>query len=161
MAPRLEPVKPRWIEEPVLPDKYDVCAKIRQAMPFPVSNGEHEYTRWGFYKLLEAEAQDVIQPDVCWAGGITEAMKICSLASIYEVEVIPHGHSTHITAHVLASQPPDPCPIQEYLVKWNTVLQFFLQDKIEPVDGYITPSEGPGLGLVIDESLVEEESILE
>ena len=161
MAPRIAPYNPRWIEEPVLPDKYDICAQIRQAMPFPVSNGEHEYTRWGFRRLLEIGAQDVLQPDICWAGGITETIKICALASAYDIEVIPHGHSTHATAHLIASQPPNLCPIQEYLVKWNTVLQFFLKSKIEPINGFIRPSEQPGLGLELDEGLIEDETVLE
>lgn len=161
MAPRIAPYNPRWIEEPVLPDQYDVCAEIRRAVPFPVSNGEHEYTRWGFAKLLDAEAQDVLQPDIYWAGGITETLKICALASIHGVEVIPHGHSSHATAHLIAAQPPHLCPIQEYLVKWNTVHQFFLKHKIEPVNGYIALPEWPGLGLEIDEDLVEEETVLD
>jgi L-alanine-DL-glutamate epimerase-like enolase superfamily enzyme len=160
MAPRIAPYHPRWLEEPVLPDKYEICAEIRRAMPFPVSNGEHEYTRWGFRRLLEVGAQDVLQPDIFWAGGISETVKICALASAYDIEVIPHGHSTHATAHLIASQPPNLCPIQEYLVNWNIVNQFFLKDKIEPVNGYIEIPQQPGLGLEIDEDLVEEETLL-
>jgi L-alanine-DL-glutamate epimerase-like enolase superfamily enzyme len=161
MAPRLAPYSPRWIEEPTLPDKPDICAQIRQAVPFPVSNGEHEYTRWGFRHLLELGAQDVLQPDIYWAGGITETTKIAALASAYDIEVIPHGHSSHATAHFIAAQPPNLCPMQEYLVKWNTVHQFFLKDKLEPVDGFITPPEQPGMGMEVDETLVEDERILD
>ena len=161
MARLLADVTPRWVEEPVLPDKYDVCAQIRAATPFPISNGEHEYTRWGFRRLLEAGAQDVLQPDICWAGGITETLKICALASAYDIEVIPHGHSSHATAHLLASQPPTLCPLQEYLIKWNVVLQFFLKERIEPVDGYVELPQSPGLGLEIDLDRVEEETLLD
>lgn len=161
MAPLIAPYNPRWIEEPTLPDKYDICAQIRQAMPFPVSTGEHEYTRWGFRRLLEIGAQDVLQPDIYWAGGITETLKICALASAYDIEVIPHGHSTHTTAHLIASQPPNLCPIQEYLIKWNIVHQFFLKHKLEPKDGYIELPQLPGMGLVIDKDVIEEETILD
>ena len=110
MAPRIAEYRPRWIEEPALPDKPEICAQIRQAMPFPVSNGEHEYTRWGMRRLLELGAQDVLQPDIYWAGGITETLKICALASAYDIEVIPHGHSSHATAHFIASQSPGAVP---------------------------------------------------
>ncbi|HHX65353.1 MAG TPA: mandelate racemase/muconate lactonizing protein [Chloroflexi bacterium] len=161
MAPRIAPYNPRWIEEPAMPDKPEICAQIRQAVPFPVSNGEHEYTRWGFKHLLEIGAQDVLQPDIYWCGGITETLKIAALASAYDVAVIPHGHSSHATAHFLAAQSPHLCPIQEYLVKWNTVHQFFLKHKVEPVDGYIEVPQQPGLGLEIDEDVVEEETILD
>jgi len=161
MAPYLAPLRPRWIEEPVMPDKYDVCAEIRRAMPFPVSNGEHEYTRWGFRRLLEIGAQDVLQPDIYWAGGLSEVVKIAALASAYDVQVIPHGHSTHATVHFSAAMSPAVCPIQEYLVKWNTVHQFFLTPKIEPVDGCLTPPELPGMGMEIDADAVEEQFVLD
>jgi L-rhamnonate dehydratase len=157
MAEEIAIYHPRWIEEPVLPDKYDICAEIRRAMPFPVANGEHEYTRWGFHKLLEAGAQDVIQPDISWAGGISEVQKIATLASTYDVEVVPHGHQTHTTAHFLAAQSPAVCPWLEYLDKWNTIHQFFIKDKLQPVDGYVTPPEVPGLGIEIDADLIEGE----
>jgi len=161
MAPRIAAYNPRWIEEPTLPDKPEICAQIRQAVPFPVANGEHEYTRWGFRRLLELGAQDVLQPDIFWAGGISEILKICALASSYDIEVIPHGHSSHATAHLLAAMPPTLCPMQEYLVKWNAVHQFFLKHKVEPEDGYIELPKAPGLGLEIDEDLVEEELIMD
>lgn len=161
MAPRIAPYNVRWIEEPALPDKADIVAQIRRAVPFPVSNGEHEYTRWGFRHLLEIGAQDVLQPDIYWAGGITETMKIATLASAYDVAIVPHGHSTHATAHLSAALPPDLCFVQEYLIKWNTIHQFFLKHKLEPVGGYIELPTAPGMGLVIDEDLVEDETILD
>jgi L-alanine-DL-glutamate epimerase-like enolase superfamily enzyme len=125
-----------------------------------VSNGEHEYTRWAF-AIEELGAQDVLQPDIYWAGGITETQKIATLASCYDVELIPHGHSTHTTAHFIAAMPPNLCPMQEYLIKWNTVHQFFLKHKLAPVGGYIEIPQTPGTGLEIDESLVEDEIILD
>jgi len=161
MAPLLAPYSPRWIEEPALPDKPDVVAQIRRAVPFPVSNGEHEYTRWGFRHLLEIGAQDVLQPDIYWAGGISEVVKIATLASVYDIAVIPHGHSTHATAHLSAALPPNLCFIQEYLVKWNTIHQFFLKHKLEPVNGVIALPTAPGLGIEIDEDLVEDETVLD
>ncbi|MHB0857318.1 MAG: enolase C-terminal domain-like protein [Anaerolineae bacterium] len=161
MAPCLEPLSIRWIEEPTLPDKPEICAQIRAAMPFPVANGEHEYTRWGFRRLLEMGAQDVLQPDAFWAGGITEMLKICALASAFDVEVIPHGHSSHTTAHLIAAQPPAVCPIQEYLIKWNTVNQFFIKDKVEPQHGIIPLPQKPGLGIEIDRDVVEDETVLD
>jgi L-alanine-DL-glutamate epimerase-like enolase superfamily enzyme len=157
MAPRIAPYAPRWIEEPVLADKSEVCAEIRAAVPFPVATGEHEYTRWGMRRLLELGAQDVLQPDIYWAGGITETLKICALASAYDVEVIPHGHSTHATAHLIASQSPALCPLLEYLIKWNTIHQFFVTPKLAPEDGYVALPEGAGMGMEIDPSRVEAE----
>mgnify|MGYP000871088300 CR=1 FL=1 len=159
MAEQIAEYHPRWIEEPTLPDKYDTCAEIRRAVPFPVANGEHEYTRWGFLKLLQAGAQDVIQPDVSWAGGLSEAIKIAALASAYDVEVIPHGHQTHTNAHFLASQPPALCPWLEYLDKWNTIHQFFIKDKLVPVNGFVVPPQSPGIGIELDDDAIESEEV--
>ena len=100
MAELLEEYDPRWIEEPVLPDKIESYAEIRAESMVPISGGEHEYTRWGLKQLMDAEAVDVLQPDIYWCGGITETLKICALASTYDLPVIPHGHSR-------PARPPD------------------------------------------------------
>ena len=114
----------RWLEEPVLADKLDSYIEIQRNSPIPISGGEHEYTRWGFRQIVENKAMDYLQPDIYWAGGISELVKICSLASTFDLPVIPHGHSAQATAHLIAAQSPDTCPIQEHLIKWNQVHQF-------------------------------------
>ena len=105
MAEQMVQYNPRWIEEPVLADKLESYAQIRRASPVPISGGEHEYTRWGFKALLDAEAVDVLQPDVTWAGGLSEAVKICALASTYDTPVVCH-HGVPQTLHLAASQAP-------------------------------------------------------
>ncbi len=64
MARRMEEYAPRWIEEPVLPDKIEQYAQIRRQVNIPISGGEHEYTRWGLKQLMDAGACDVYQPDI-------------------------------------------------------------------------------------------------
>jgi L-alanine-DL-glutamate epimerase-like enolase superfamily enzyme len=155
MADRLAPYEPRWIEEPVMPDKIEQYAEIRRNTRIPISGGEHEYTRWGLKALMDAGAVDVLQPDVYWAGGISEMLKICALASTYDLPVIPHGHSVPATVHLIASQPVTTCPLLEYLVKWNAIHQFFLKDPIEPVGGQVGLPESPGLGMALDAAKIE------
>jgi L-alanine-DL-glutamate epimerase-like enolase superfamily enzyme len=159
MAERLAEYDIKWLEEPVLADKLDSYTEIQRASPILISGGEHEYTRWGFRTIVENKAMDVLQPDIYWCGGISETVKICNLASAFDLPVVPHGHSTHATAHVIASQPPNTCPIQEYLIKWNIVHQYFLKDMLSPENGVIPVSrlDKPGLGLEIDEGKVENE----
>jgi L-rhamnonate dehydratase len=157
MAERLAEYAPRWIEEPVLADRIAACAAIRRRVKTPIATGEHEYTRWGIKQLLDAEAADVIQPDIYWAGGISELLKICALASTYDVVVIPHGHSTPATAQLIAAQPATLCPIQEYLIKWNEVHQFFLQYPLKPINGMITVPTRPGMGMELDADKIEQE----
>jgi L-alanine-DL-glutamate epimerase-like enolase superfamily enzyme len=156
MGRRLADYTPRWLEEPVLPDKIHVYAEIRRALQplgIPVSGGEHEYTRWGLKLYMDAQAVDVLQPDIYWCGGLSEAVKICALASTYDLPVIPHGHSVPATCHLIASQPPGLCPLLEYLVKWNTVHQWFLKTPVEPQGGEVAVAQldRPGVGMELDE----------
>ncbi len=160
MAARLEDYEPRWLEEPVLPDKIAQYAEIRRQISIPISGGEHEYTRWGLKQLMDAEAVDVLQPDIYWAGGITEMLKILALASCYDLPVIPHGHSTPASAHLIASQPPNLCPLLEYLVKWNEIHQFFLKSPLKPVNGVVRLPEAPGMGMDLDEAKIEAQELL-
>lgn len=150
MAHRLHQYRPRWLEEPVLPDKIDQYAQIRAASPVPISGGEHEYTRWGIKHLIDAEACDVLQPDIYWAGGITEMMKICALASAHDLPVIPHGHSTPASIHLIAAWPEVTCPLLEYLIKWNEIHQFFLAHPVKPENGMVTVPARPGMGMTLD-----------
>jgi L-alanine-DL-glutamate epimerase-like enolase superfamily enzyme len=156
MAERLAELRPRWIEEPVLPDKIESYVAIRARSPVPIAGGEHEYTRWGIHALLQARACDVLQPDIFWAGGLSEILKICHLASVYDVPVIPHGHSVPASVHLIASQPPNLCPLLEYLVKWNQIHQFFLKDRIIPQNGSVALPTAPGLGMELDETRLRE-----
>ena len=157
MARRLAEFAPRWIEEPVMPDKIDACAEVRRRSPVPTATGEHEYTRWGMKALLDAGAADLLQPDTYWAGGITELVKIAALASAYDVPIIPHGHSVPTNLHLTAALPTTAAPMVEYLVKWNDLLQFFWKDPVRPVNGAVTVPQTPGMGTEIDPAKIERE----
>jgi L-alanine-DL-glutamate epimerase-like enolase superfamily enzyme len=150
----------RWIEEPVMPDKIELCAEIRHLSPVPIATGEHEYTRWGQKALLDAGAADVLQADTFWAGGLSEMVKICTLASTYDIPVIAHGHSVPANTHLTLATPELLAPMVEYLVKWNELLQFFWREPVKPVDGMISVSDRPGLGVEIDPDKIESEEEL-
>ena len=97
----------------------------------------------------------MLQPDIYWAGGLTEVAKICTLSSVSQPQVIPHVHSMPAaTVHLLAAQPPDVCPLLEYLLTWNQVNQFFLKNPIQPRNGEVTLPEGPGMGMDLDEDKI-------
>jgi len=151
MAKKFEKYNPRWIEEPTLPDDLLGYQKIRRVVDIPIAGGEHEYTRWGFRELLEKDALNIAQPDIMWAGGISETTKICALASSYGVPVIPHTGVMATTLNLAFSLPENQCPIVEYLVKWNLVNQNFLRSKLIPENGYFKAPESSGLGMEIDE----------
>src|SRR5579859_765714 len=153
MADRLAELRPRWIEEPLMPDKErEGCALIRQKIRVPIATGEHQYTRWGQKGLMDSRSADILQPDIYWAGGISEVSKICAIASTYDLPVVPHGHSVPATAHLIAAQPFNVCPIIEYLIKWNEIHQFFWKVPLKPVNGVIRLSDRPGMGMDLDEA---------
>jgi L-rhamnonate dehydratase len=161
MAARLEEYDPRWLEEPVLPDKIEQYAEIRRNVRVPISGGEHEYTRWGLKALMDAGACDVLQPDIYWAGGISEMMKICALASAYDLPVIPHGHSVPASVHLIAAWPITTTPLLEFLVKWNQIHQHFLKYPLVPEDGVVKLPTHPGLGMELDEDKIEKRTLMQ
>jgi L-rhamnonate dehydratase len=161
MAQRLAELRPWWLEEPLMADKErEGCAAIRRKSPIRIATGEHQYTRWGLKGLMDGGSADILQPDIYWAGGISEVVKICAIASTYDLPVIPHGHSVPATAHVIASQPPNLCPIIEYLIKWNEIHQFFWKEPVKPVGGIVRVPDKPGMGVEIDDAKVIRRSEL-
>ena len=89
-----------------MPDEIHNFAKLQQCTDIPLSGGEHEFTRYGFHDLLQAEALDIFQFDTNRVGGFTEAQKICAMAQVHGVEVIPHGgqmHNLHVVMSSFAS----------------------------------------------------------
>jgi L-rhamnonate dehydratase len=162
MARDLDDIAPRWIEEPVMPDKPQSYAEITRRIgnTIAVSGAEHEYTRWGIHQLMRAGAMHVYQPDTYWAGGITEMTKIAALASAYDVQLIPHGHSVPANANFSFAQSPALVPMVEYLVKWNILHQWFLKDPVHPVQGAVGLPTAVGLGMDLDEDKIESRADL-
>jgi len=157
MADLLAEYRPFWFEEPVLADLPQSYARLRATCPVTIAGGEREYTRWGCKMLMDVEALDVYQMDPIMAGGISEVNKICTLASAYDVQVIPHGGSVPVNAQVSFAQNSVVTPMMEYLVAWQKIAQFFLKNPVKPVNGFITPPTASGVGLELDESKIESE----
>jgi L-alanine-DL-glutamate epimerase-like enolase superfamily enzyme len=126
----VEQIRPRWIEEAFPPDKIQAFAELRRSTSVPVASGEHFYGRWEANDYLRAGAVSVVQADPEWCGGISELVKICHIASLYDAQVIPHGHSVHAALHVVASQSPATCPLVEYL--WLKMQSYHHFEKNEP-----------------------------
>ena len=155
MVRALAPLHPTWVEEPVPPERVGALRQIRQAAGVPIATGEHVYTRWQVKELLVGEAVDVVQADPDWTGGISELVKICALASAFEVPVIAHGHSLLPALHVAATQSPQTVPMVEYLVRYQEHKQFFHAPIYRPQNGAMELPELPGLGLVLDEAKID------
>lgn len=154
MVQALAPLTPTWMEEPIPPERVSSLGRIRAAAGFPIATGEHVYTRWQTKELLVNEAVDLLQNDPDWTGGISEQVKICTLASAFEVPVVAHGHSLLPALHVAAAQPPTTVPFVEYLVRNQEKKQFFHKPIYRPEEGSVKLPTLPGLGLVLDEEKI-------
>ena len=155
MVRLLEPLNPKWLEEPVPPERVSELRRIRNSSTVPIATGEHVFTRWQTKELLVNDAVDFLQNDPDWTGGITELAKICALASSFEVPFVAHGHSLLSALHVAASQSPAVVPMVEFLVLLQPRAQHFHAVYYGPEQGSIALPELPGLGLVLDENKIE------
>lgn len=160
MMRKLEPINPVWMEEPIPPEKVGGFQKLRQASRVPIATGEHIYTRWQTKELLVSNAVDFLQNDPDWTGGITELSKVCALASAFEVPVVAHGHSLLPALHVAGAQSPATVPFVEFLIRHQPAKQHFQTRFFHPENGNVTLPSDPGLGFTLDESKIEERTIV-
>lgn len=163
LAKKLEPYDVLWLEEALLPDEYDAHADLSRKLEGMGSTilhaaGEHEHTRWGFAKLMDAGV-GLVQPDVMWCGGPSEFAKIAALASARGVQIIPHGCGVY-GYHMAMAFPNVPCA--EYLVMSEDAdgpapaFGDLFVDEPTPKDGYVTlDATKPGFGMVLNRDKVQ------
>ena len=157
-AKQVERYRPHWIEEAFHPEKIESFAALRRAISFPVASGEHFYGRWEVERYLEAGALNVVQADPEWCGGVSELVKICTVCSLHDVQVIPHGHSIHAALHVIASQSPMTCPLAENLVLKMTVITTSRRTRRAWSAAKFALPSRPGFGIELDPAKVERQS---
>jgi galactonate dehydratase len=146
----LEPYNPWFYEEVVQALNVDVMAEIARKTHIPLATGERVFTKWGFREILEKGAAQILQPDVNYAGGITELRLIAGMAEAYYYPIAPHN-------------PNGPCSLAASLQIAGCVPNFLIQERgdrehellakpLPPVSGGYRPlPTDPGLGITIDE----------
>jgi galactonate dehydratase len=155
----LERFQPSWIEEPVPPENARALARVTARVGIPVAAGERIHVRHEFRELFELGAVDVVQPDVTQCGGILETVKISAWAEAYYVAVAPHNVggpvSTAAALHVAARTPNF-----KILEHFNDFADQFVKAAApgnpEVIDGYFAVPEAPGLGVRLDEGVIDE-----
>lgn len=161
MANELAPFKPSWYEEPTPPENLAALKKVADAVAplgIPIATGERLHTPFEYRELFELQAADIIQTDITHFGGILNTKKLAAWANAYYVLIAPHNVggpvSTAAALHLAASTPN--FKIQEY---FNDFAEAFVKDAAtglpEVVDGYFALPEGPGLGLTLNEDVIE------
>lgn len=164
LAKELEPFRPMFIEEPVLPENNEDLREIAQHVAIPIATGERMFSKWQFKTLLKEGYADIIQPDVSHAGGITECKKIISMAEAFDVAAAPHCplgpialaaclqvdatcHNAFIQEQSLGIHYNKGSDLLDYLTD-KTVFQYS--------DGYVDIPSKPGLGIEINEAHVRK-----
>jgi galactonate dehydratase len=152
----LEPHDPWFYEEIIQPLNVDVMAELAKKTHIPIATGERIFTKWGFREILEKNAAMILQPDVNYAGGITELRLIAGMAEAYYAPLAPHN-------------PNGPCSLAASLQVAACIPNFMVQERgdrehellaepLPPVkDGYRPIPTGPGLGITIDEDKLMDE----
>ena len=153
-----------WFEEPVVPDDLGSYVEVRRGQPIPVAGGECEFTRWGFREVLTRRAMDIIQPDTCAAGGLSECKKIADMATAFGVRYVPHVWGTGIglaaalqLLAVLPDTPPRHTPLEpllEFDRSEHPFRQAVLTAPLEHAGGVVRIPDGPGLGIEVDRAAV-------
>jgi L-rhamnonate dehydratase len=160
----LEPYNLRWVEELLLPDEIHLFAKLKQYTNIPLSGGEHEYTRFGFHDLLKADALDIFQFDTNRVGGFTEVQKICTMAQMHGVEIIPHGgqmHNLHVVMSSFASPMAEYFPQTEIEVG-NEMFWYIFDGEAIAENGRLQLDDNkPGMGLTLKTEGLEHFNIIQ
>ena len=150
----LEPLRPRWLEEPVRwADDRRELKLLAQRTNIPLSAGESELTSYGCRALLEEQAIAILQFDCTMMGGFTEGRKLAALCELNNVQVAPH-HDCFIHAHIVAASPAG-CIVESFTDPERDPLQAELfEDPPRIANGRLTLKEAPGLGLTLSEAAV-------
>jgi galactonate dehydratase len=162
LASALKPYDLLFIEEPGVPGNIEIFKRLKEKIDIPLATGERDRTIYEMIPYLHERCIDILQPDCCHTGGITQMKKIATLAEAYYVPLAPHCTATFLgiaaSLHVVSAIPL--FLIHEFYPEnagFNlpgvTRMSFELD-----AEGYIGLPPGPGLGVEVDEARLADES---
>jgi len=168
LAAAFKQYQPYWLEEPLPPDDHQAYCNLKKAGTVPVATGEHEQDFEGFKHLAQLDAANFLQMDVCCQGGFDMGLKVIDLAAQHGMKFAFHSWGT--TLEVLAAAQLGICR-SESVVEWLEypcyrsldkagMYPFPLSDEIlvDPLEisnGILKVPDRPGLGIKVNESVVE------
>jgi len=162
MFKRLDEFNLNWIEEPVLADDMKGYAKLSGASGAKIAGGESLTTRYEFNDFLKYAQPDIVQPDITRCGGISEIRKINDLAAMSGTKLIPHGFSTGIllaaTVQFLAAT--EHGDLMEYSQSSSPLFTGLVKNLLAFENGYVTVPDCIGLGVDLDEDMIQKYSII-
>jgi D-galactarolactone cycloisomerase len=154
---RLQELDVAFFEMPIPPEHIDGYARLAAALDIPLAL-DSVATRYRALEFLRKDAVHVMQPDVCRAGGITETLRIASLADAFGAQATPHvsiGSAVHFAASLQVAAALPNLSVLEHWVGGNPLGSALAPDLDEPINGARQPPAAPGLGITVDEKAVE------
>jgi len=152
IAKALEPYRPMWLEDMLLPGNFAQYRRLADETSIPLTISERMAGRMEFLQMLESRAARYVMFDVTWCGGLSEARKISSMAEAFELPVAPHTAggpllfyaSTHLSTAVTN------LAIQESVqVFYESTWPTMLSNPLVPKNGHVQAPELPGLGMEV------------
>jgi galactonate dehydratase len=149
---------PWFMEEPIRMENRHEMGRLREKMPCAVATGECLYTKFELWELIREGGVDILQPEICIVGGLTEMRKIAFMAEAHDLVVAPHNPMGPLAS--VANLHFD-AATSNFLVQESRTLKAAeiasVTNVIEPVDGYYPLPEGPGLGIdIVEEALTSK-----
>lgn len=160
LARRLEPYDPLWFEEPIPPGNSEAMGRVADKTTIPVATGERLTTKYEFHDLLSNNGASILQMNLGRVGGILEGKKVAALAETYYAQIAPHLYNGPVGASAsiqLATSTPN-FLVQESIRRWDGFHAEVLEEPLTWEDGYIIPSDKPGLGITLNREVVEAHS---
>ncbi len=152
MGRELEKFNIYWLEDPIPFDDIAGMTKITAALDVPIVTGECEYSKYGFRRLIEERAADILMIDLQRVGGVTEWMKVASMAEAWNLPVVPHV-AFEFCVHLMASVPHG--LFLEYVPWWDILFT----EPIPVVKGMVSPPKKPGFGLEFNPVMIEKHRV--
>ncbi len=156
---RLQALGVYWLEDPLPPEDVDGYVHLTAALDMAVAAGETECNRWQFEERLSRRAVDVILPDICRAGGISEGRRIATVASLHGMKWAAHvsmGSSIHVAAAAHLAAASANFLIFEFSSTPNPIGERLLTAPLHPEGGFLEVPSGPGLGVAFDEERLSQ-----
>jgi L-alanine-DL-glutamate epimerase-like enolase superfamily enzyme len=155
---RLQEMGIYWLEDPLPPEDIEGYIRLSADLTMSVAAGETECTRWQFEERISRHTVDVILPDICRAGGISEGRRIATIASAHNMKWAAHvsmGTSIHVAAAAHLAAASANFLIYEFSSTPNPIGDELLTAPLHPVEGFLEVPDGPGLGITFDEQKLE------
>ncbi len=141
----VEPYRITWFEEPVYQNDARLLADLRRHTSIPIAAGQNEGHRFRHRELIVNQSVDIVQPNVCFVGGYTEAVKVAAMAQAFNLPIANGGGWPHHNMHLQAAM-ANGWRVEFHLDMWRVGEAIYMNPPA-PDHGWVTIPETPGLGL--------------